>query len=112
MANIYKNAGFNLSTTNLTTVYTVPTDRTAIVKSIQVNNDDSSAIQVEISVTDSSASTTYKVYHKDLAADTTDNGVVAHLVLESGDIVKIQAASANKIEGMISYLEIFDEKSA
>ena len=112
MANIYKNAGFNLSTTNLTTVYTVPTDRTAIVKSIQVNNDDSSAIQVEISVTDSSASVTYKVYHKDLAADTTDNGVVAPLVLESGDIVKIQAASANKIEGMISYLEIFDEKSA
>ena len=112
MANIYKNAGFNLSTTNLTTVYTVPTDRTAIVKSIQVNNDDSSAIQVEISVTDSSASATYKVYHKDLAADTTDNGVVAPLVLESGDIIKIQAASANKIEGMISYLEIFDEKSA
>mgnify|MGYP003145502978 FL=1 len=112
MANIYKNAGFNLSTTNLTTVYTVPTDRTAIVKSIQINNDDSSAIQVEISVTDSSASTTYKVYHKDLAADTTDNGVVAPLVLESGDIVKIQAASANKIEGIISYLEIFDEKSA
>ena len=112
MANIYKNAGFNLSTTNLTTVYTVPTDRTAIVKSIQVNNDDSSAIQVEISVTDTSASATYKVYHKDLAADTTDNGVVAPLVLESGDIVKIQAASANKIEGMISYLEIFDEKSS
>ena len=36
MANIYKNAGFALSTTNLTTVYTVPTDRTAIVKSIQI----------------------------------------------------------------------------
>ena len=112
MANIYKNAGFNLSTTNLTTVYTVPTDRTAIVKSIQINNDDSSAIQVEISITDASASATYKVYHKDLAADTTDNGVVAPLVLESADIVKIQAASANKIEGMISYLEIFDEKSS
>ena len=56
MANIYKNAGFALSTTNLTTVYTVPTDRTAIVKSIQINNDDASAIQTEISVTDSSAS--------------------------------------------------------
>ena len=76
MANVYKNAGFDLSTTNLTTVYTVPTDRTAIVKSIQINNDDSSAIQVEISVTDTSASATYKIYHKDLAADTTDNGVV------------------------------------
>ena len=112
MANVYKNTGFNLTTTNLTTVYTVPTDRTAIIKSIQLNNDDASAIQTEISVTDSSASATYKVYHKDLAADTTDNGVVAPLVLESGDIVKIQVATANKIEGMISYLEIFDEKSA
>ena len=59
----------------------------------------------------SSASQTYKIYHKDLAADTTDNGIVAPLVLESGDILKIQVATANKIEG-VSYLEIFDEKSA
>jgi hypothetical protein len=112
MANIYKNAGFNLSNTNLTTIYTVPTNRTAIVKSIQINNDDASAIQTEIFFTDSSASQTYKIYHKDLAADTTDNGVVAPLVLESGDILKIQVATANKIEGVVSYLEIFDEKSA
>jgi hypothetical protein len=108
----YKNAGFNLSNTNLTTIYTVPTNRTAIVKSIQINNDDASAIQTEIFFTDSSASQTYKIYHKDLAADTTDNGVVAPLVLESGDIIKIQVATANKIEGVVSYLEIFDEKSA
>ena len=112
MANIYKNTGFNLSNTNLTTIYTVPTNRTAIVKSIQINNDDASAIQTEIFFTDSSASQTYKIYHKDLAADTTDNGVVAPLVLESGDILKIQVATANKIEGVVSYLEIFDEKSA
>ena len=106
MANVYKNAGFSLTTTNLTTLYTCPTGKTALVKTIQLNNDDSSAIQVEISVTDTSASATYKIYHKDLAADTTDNGVVAPLVLEAGDIIKIQAATANKIEGMISYMEI------
>ena len=106
MANVYKNAGFSLTTTNLTTLYTCPTGKTTLVKTIQLNNDDSSAIQVEISVTDTSASATYKIYHKDLAADTTDNGVVAPLVLEAGDIIKIQAATANKIEGMISYMEI------
>ena len=38
MANIYKNAGINLSTTNLTTLYTVPSNRTAILKTIQVSN--------------------------------------------------------------------------
>ena len=55
---------------------------------------------------------TFKIYHSDLAADSTDNAVKGSLVLEAGDVIKIQSASANKIEGMISYLEIFDEKSA
>ena len=112
MANVYKNAGFSLTTTNLTTLYTCPTGKTTLVKTIQLNNDDSSAIQVEISVTDTSASATYKIYHKDIAADTTENGLVAPLVLESADILKIQVATGNKIEGVVSYLEIFDEKSA
>tara|TARA_E500000305_G_scaffold84612_1_gene70577 strand:- start:640 stop:978 length:339 start_codon:yes stop_codon:yes gene_type:complete len=112
MANVYKNAGFNLSTTNLTTVYTCPANTTSVVKTIQLNNDDGSAIQVEIFITDTSASATFKIYHSDLAADSTDNAVKGSLVLEAGDVIKIQSASANKIEGMISYLEIFDEKSA
>ena len=112
MANTYKNASVDLTTTDKTNVYTCPADRTAIIKSIQINNDHSGAIQTEISVTDSSASATFKIYHKDIAADTTDNGVLSPLVLESGDIIKIQVDTANKIEGMISYLEIFDEKSA
>ena len=32
MANIYKNAGINLTTTSKTDVYTVPANRTAIIK--------------------------------------------------------------------------------
>ena len=56
------------------------------------------------------ASQTYKIYHKDLAADTTDNGY-SIFGLESNDIIKIQVATANKIRGVVSYLEIFDEKS-
>jgi hypothetical protein len=37
MANIYKNAGFDLTTTDKTDVYTVPANRTAdLVKTIQV----------------------------------------------------------------------------
>ena len=112
MADNYKKACFNLSTTNLTTVYTCPANTTSVVKTIQLNNDDGSAIQVEVFITDTSASATFKIYHSDLAADSTDNAVKGSLVLEAGDVIKIQSASANKIEGMISYLEIFDEKSA
>ena len=42
MANIYKNAITSLSTTNLTTVYTVPTATVAIIKTISVYNSNAS----------------------------------------------------------------------
>ena len=32
------------------------------------------------------------------------------MVLESGDTLKLKAASANNIAGIVSYVEIFDEK--
>jgi len=112
MANIYKNAGINLTTTSLTTIYTVPANRTAIVKNIQISNEHSSNNLVEVFVTDSSASATYEIYHESMAADSTINAALAPIILESGDVLKIQTATANVVEGIVSYLEIFDEKSA
>ena len=112
MANIYKNAGINLTTTDLTTVYTVPSNRTAIIKNIQISNEHSSNNLVEVFVTDSSASATYEIFHESMAADSTTNAALAPIILESSDVLKIQAATANVVEGIVSYLEIFDEKSA
>ena len=43
---------------------------------------------------------------------TVDNLVKGTMVLESGDALKVKAASANNIAGIVSYVEIFDEKSA
>ena len=111
MANIYKNAGISLTTTSLTTIYTVPTDRTAIVKNIQISNEHSSNNLVEVFVTDSSASATYEIYHKSLASGETVNAALAPVIMESGDVLKIQCGTANTVEGIVSYLEIFDEKS-
>ena len=111
MANIYKNAGFSLTTTDLTTVYTVPTNRTAIIKNIQISNEHSSNNLVEVFVTDSSASATYEIFHESMASDSTTNAALAPIVLESGDALKIETANANVVEGIVSYLEIFDEKS-
>ena len=112
MANIYKNAGFDLTTTDLTTIYTVPALRTAIVKSIQISNEHSSNNLVEIFVTDSSASATFEVYHKSLASGETVNAALSPIILESTDVLKIQVGVVDTIEGMVSYLEIFDEKSS
>jgi hypothetical protein len=113
MANIYKNAMFDLTTTNKTTVYTVPSNRTAIIKSIQITNIHSGAIEVEAFTVDSSDSNAeYEVAHISLGSKTIENLVKSSIVLESGDILKLKAASANNIAGIVSYLEIFDEKSA
>ena len=38
MANIYKNAFFDLQTTDKVDIYTVPSDSRAIIKTIQGNN--------------------------------------------------------------------------
>ena len=112
MANIYKNAGINLTTTNLTTIYTVPANRTTIIKNIQISNEHSSNNLVEVFVTDSSASATYEIFHESMASDSTTNAALAPIILESGDALKIKAGTANVVEGIVSYLEIFDEKSA
>ena len=113
MANIYKNAMFDLTTTDKTTVYTCPTDRTALVKSIQITNIHSGTVEVEAFTTDSSDSgSEHEVAHISLASKTVENLVKGTMVLESGDTLKLKAASANNIAGIVSYLEIFDEKSA
>ena len=46
MANKYINKSINLTTTNLTTIYTVPDETVAIIKAIQGFNDTASAVNV------------------------------------------------------------------
>ena len=50
MANIYKNAKLDLTTTNATTLYTVPSNSRAIVKSILVNDDSGSGDSISVTL--------------------------------------------------------------
>ena len=105
----YKNQGFKAADTNLNTVLTCPTDATLIVKSIYcANNDASSAILVNASLVDTSASSTeYEFFRDDLAAKSQVNASPQGINLEAGDIIKIQAATgSNKIQGVINYAQI------
>ena len=105
MANIYKNAFFDLSTTDVTTVYTCPSDSRAIVQNIQYTNE-TGTTQVQVYVTDASASTTYEINHNSLSANETYNAALGPVILEENDILKIQANATNVISGMVSMLEI------
>jgi hypothetical protein len=112
MANIYKNTGFDLTTTDKTDVYTVPANRTAIIKTIQSTNSTGSDVDAIGYFYDSSATTEYEIAYHTLTAKDSINFIKGTMVLESGDILRLEAASANAVTGIVSYLEIFDEKSA
>jgi len=103
MTIFYKNQGYDLTTTNLTTVLTINTSTVAIIKEIGVTNDDNSAHEVNYYFYDTSASTSYKFYHTNVPADSHDNAVHNALVLEEGDYLQFQSDAANTISGQISY---------
>jgi hypothetical protein len=105
MSNTYKSTFFDLTTTNQTTVYTVPAGVKALVKTIQCTNH-SGNTNVEVFITDTSATLTIEIAHVTMAARTTENFAKGIIVLDENDILKITADTANRITGTISVLEI------
>ena len=103
MAINYKNQGYDLTTTVLTTVLTISTSTVAIIKEISVASDTSGAKDVDYFFHDASTSTNYKFYHTKIAANSHENAVHNALVLEEGDYLQFQADTANAISGQISY---------
>ena len=105
MANIYKNAFYDPSTTAAETVYTVPSDSRAIIQNIQLTNESGSKI-AKVSVTDSSASTDYQISYADITGPTICNVAKGPVILEENDILKIETSVTSGISGIISILEI------
>lgn len=105
MSNTYKSTFFDLTTTNQTTVYTVPANVKALVKTIQLTNHTGNT-NVEIFVTDTSAATTTEIAHITMSARATENFAKGTIVLDPEDIIKITADTADRITGTVSVLEI------
>ena len=100
----YKNATGNLTTTNLTTVLTVPTSAVAIVKSVYFSNTSTGTILCNAAMSDSSASNYDAEFWRDEIAGTTAiNFAPEGLNLEAGDAIKVQAASASYIKVLVNY---------
>ncbi len=99
MAVRLKNAAAALSDTNLTTIYTCPTNFVAKIKEVFVTNiDGTSAADITLKYTDSSASATFDlVSTKSVAADSYLRLENANIILEAGDIFKAQASAANDL---------------
>lgn len=106
MANQYKNAKVDLTTTNATTLYTCPTATTAIVKSILVSEDSGNADTITVTVTDADSAVFSLFKVKAVSANATVELLTAPIVVEESEILKVTAATADRLHVVASLLEI------
>ena len=116
------NGVYNAST-NLTTLYTVPAQTTAIIKSVRVANvDTSNNCEVSLYLVDTGTTSYTLQLSRDIESKTTQEllaagnssqvsadsstSSIAPLVAKESEIIKIQAENANDLHVVLSVLEI------
>ena len=123
MANVYTNYKAKLTTSELTTLYTVGSETTAIIKSVRVSNiDTENNCKLSLFLVDSS-SVSYNIQTDrqiqkgrseellaagNLDQDSWDSSASAPvpLVLKESEVLKAQAENGGDIHVLISVLEI------
>lgn len=106
MANSFKNAKADLTTTNATTLYTVPSATTTIIKSILVSEDSGNADTITVTLTNASSAVFSLFKVKAVGANTTVELLTAPLVVTESEIIKVTAATANRLHVVASLLEV------
>ena len=106
MANSFINKKADLTTTDLTTLYTVPSARTGVVKSILVSEDAGSGSTITITLVDSSGAIFNLFKDKAIASKATTELLSQPLIMEESEVLKVQAADANELHVVASILEI------
>jgi len=109
MANTFKNAAAAATGTTEVSVYTVPSSTTTTVIGLTCANVTStSPVKVRIRVLDSSASAHFFVVKN---AEVFEGGSLVavggdqKLVLETGDIIKVESDTASSIDTIVSVME-------
>ena len=106
MANIYRNAKVDLTTTDVTTLYTVPSDSRAIVKSILVSDDSGSGDSITVTVTDASSNVFSLFKSKTVGTNATEQLLSEPLILQESEILKVTATTADRLHVVASILEL------
>ena len=102
------NAKVDLTTTDLTTLFTVPSDadfNAAVVNSILVAEDSGNADTITVQLVN--VSDTFVLFNvKAVGANTTVELLTRDLILQSGEVLKVQAATANRLHVVASIQEL------
>ena len=106
MANIYKNAKLDLTTTDATTLYSVPSNSRAIVKSVLVCDDSNNGSDITLTLTDASSNVFVLFDEKSIAGHATEQLLSEPLILQESEVLTATAADANRLHVIASILEI------
>ena len=106
MANTFKNKKVDLTSTSATTLYTVPTATTAVIKSIIVSEDSGNADTITVTITDTDEAVFSLFKTKAISANATTELLSAPIVAQESEIIKVTAATANRLHVVLSALEI------
>ena len=107
MPNNYKNAKVDLTTTNVTTLYTAPSATTSLVKSILASEDSGNADTITVTITDADAAVFSLFKVTAVAANTTVELLTQPLVVKENEILKVTAATANRLHVVMSIDEYY-----
>jgi len=102
------NAKLDLTTVNATVLYTAPSDadfNATIVSSILVSEDSGNADTITVTITN--GTTVFSLFHvKAVGASTTIELLTRDLVLQSAEVLKVTAATANRLHVVASVQEL------
>ena len=106
MANSFVNKKVDLTSTSATTLYTVPSAATAVIRSILVSEDSGNADTITVTITDTDDAVFSLFSVKAISASGTTELLTAPLVVEESEVVKVTAATANRLHVVLSAIEI------
>ena len=107
------NAKVDLTTTDNTTLYTAPSNsdfNASVINSILVSDDSGSGDTITVTMVNTSSAifSVFKV--KAVSGNTTVELLTKDLVLQSGEILKVQAATANRLHVVASIQEFSKQR--
>ena len=101
------NAKVDLDSADLTTLYTAPTTadfNASVINSILVSEDSGNADTITVTLV--SGSNTFSLFKvKSVSANTTIELLTRDLIVQEGEILKVQAATANRLHVIASVQE-------
>ena len=109
MANTFKNAtkaGGAVAADTDMTVYTVPSSTTTVVIGLTISNLSSNSITVDVKLEPASGDNIHIGKNNPIPTGSTVNALAGKVVMETGDVLKVQSDTANSADNATSIMEI------